>query len=145
MPILSAGRVAHHWRNISAPRSRQLRMYQFPSPLLLTAGSELVVLVFEQEVGFQMFDVWCRISGTKSRTGQKKGRSERAPNVTRSPRRIRPAADEGAYAPRNLFEQRPQILKHGVFFVRARALGKKELLAQVQCLSLHYRGIKPVL
>ena len=30
-----------------------------------------------------------------------------------------------------LFEQLPQILKHGVFFVRARAIGDKELLAQV--------------
>jgi hypothetical protein len=30
---------------------------------------------------------------------------------------------------RNLFEQRPQILKHGVFFVGARAIGEKELLA----------------
>ena len=32
-----------------------------------------------------------------------------------------------------LFEQRPQILKHGVFFVGARAISEKELLAQVQC------------
>src|SRR6266550_4524798 len=45
---------------------------------------------------------------------------------------------------RNLFEQLPQILKHGVFFVRARAIGEKELLAQVQCLSLHCRGTKPI-
>ena len=37
----------------------------------------------------------------------------------------------------NLFEQLPQILKHGVFFLRARAIGEKELLAQVQCLSLY--------
>src|SRR6266498_5571237 len=44
-----------------------------------------------------------------------------------------------------LFEQLPQILKHGVFFVRARAIGKKELLAQLQCLSLHCSGIKPIL
>ena len=44
----------------------------------------------------------------------------------------------------NLFEQLPQILKHGVFFVRARAIGDKELLAQVQCLSLHYSGTKPI-
>src|SRR5437762_1126693 len=43
-----------------------------------------------------------------------------------------------------LFEQLPQILKHGVFFVRARAIGEKELLAQVQCLSLHCSGIKPI-
>src|SRR5438094_6111393 len=46
---------------------------------------------------------------------------------------------------RNLFEQLLQILKHDVFFVRARAIGEKELLAQVQCLSLHSSGIKPVL
>ena len=45
---------------------------------------------------------------------------------------------------RNLFEQLPQILKHGVFFVRARAIGEKELLAQVQCLSLHCSGTKPI-
>src|ERR1041385_3245463 len=38
---------------------------------------------------------------------------------------------------RGLFEQLPQILKHDVFFVRARAIGDKELLAQVQCFSLH--------
>jgi hypothetical protein len=48
------------------------------------------------------------------------------------------------YSIRNLFEQLPQILKHGVFFVRARAISDKELLAQIQCLSLHCRGIKPV-
>jgi hypothetical protein len=30
----------------------------------------------------------------------------------------------------NLFEELPQILKHGVFFVRARAIGDKELLVQ---------------
>jgi hypothetical protein len=35
-------------------------------------------------------------------------------------------------APRNLFEQPPQILKHVVFFVRARAISDEELLAQVQ-------------
>src|SRR5256884_3492931 len=46
---------------------------------------------------------------------------------------------------RDLFEQLPQILKHGVLFVRARAIGDKELLAQVQCLSLHCRGTKPIL
>jgi hypothetical protein len=52
----------------------------------------------------------------------------------------------GAYAPRseNLFEQRPQILKHGVFFVRARAIGDKEFLAQVQCFSFHCSGTTPV-
>src|SRR5438552_5368606 len=44
----------------------------------------------------------------------------------------------------NLFEQLSQILQHGVFFVRAHAIGEKELLAQVQCLSLHCSGIKPV-
>jgi hypothetical protein len=38
---------------------------------------------------------------------------------------------------RNLFEQLLQILKHGVFFVRLRAIGEEEFLAQVQCLSLH--------
>src|SRR6266498_5258635 len=43
-----------------------------------------------------------------------------------------------------LFEQLPQILKHGLFFVRARAIGDKELLAQVQCLSLHCSGTKPI-
>src|SRR6266550_1816198 len=45
---------------------------------------------------------------------------------------------------RNLFEQLRQILKHGVFFVRASAIGEKELLAQVQCLSLHFSGTKPI-
>src|SRR5438067_3184506 len=45
----------------------------------------------------------------------------------------------------NLFEQFLQILKHGVFFVRARAIIDKELLAQVQCLSLHCSGTKPIL
>src|SRR4029077_20967309 len=44
----------------------------------------------------------------------------------------------------NLFEQLPQILKHGFFFVGARAISDKELLAQVQCLSLHCSGTKPV-
>ena len=44
----------------------------------------------------------------------------------------------------NLFEQLPQILKHGVFFVRARAISDKELLAQVQCLSLRCSDTKPV-
>jgi hypothetical protein len=44
----------------------------------------------------------------------------------------------------NLFEELPQILKDGVFFVRARAIGDKELLAQVQCLSLHCIGTKPI-
>jgi hypothetical protein len=45
---------------------------------------------------------------------------------------------------RCLFEQLSEILKHCVFFVRLRAIGEKELLAQVQCLSLHCPGIKPV-
>ena len=31
----------------------------------------------------------------------------------------------------SLFEQLPQILKHGVFFVGAHAISEKELLAQV--------------
>src|SRR2546429_1433733 len=44
----------------------------------------------------------------------------------------------------NLFEQLPQILKHGVFFVGARTISEKEFLAQVQCLSLHCSGIKPI-
>src|SRR5207248_8793612 len=44
----------------------------------------------------------------------------------------------------NLFEQLLQILKHGVFFVGASAIGNKELLAQVQCLSLHCSGTKPI-
>src|SRR6516225_11265294 len=44
----------------------------------------------------------------------------------------------------DLFEQLPQILKDGVFFVRARAIGDKELLAQVQRSSLHSSGTKPV-
>ena len=52
---------------------------------------------------------------------------------------------EGAYAPRTLFEQRPQILKHFVFFLRLRAIGEEEFLAQVQRFSSHCRGIKPVL
>jgi hypothetical protein len=34
-------------------------------------------------------------------------------------------------------------LKHFVFFVRARAISEKELLAQVQRLSFHCRGLKP--
>ena len=42
----------------------------------------------------------------------------------------------------NLFEQLSQILKHGVFFLRVRAISEKELLAQVQCSSFHCRGIK---
>src|SRR6266481_8196097 len=46
---------------------------------------------------------------------------------------------------RDLSEQLLQILKCVVFFVRLRAIGEKELLAQVQCLSLHCSGIKPVL
>jgi hypothetical protein len=50
----------------------------------------------------------------------------------------------GAYAPRNLFEQLPQILKHRFFFVSARAIGEKEFLAQVQCLCLYCIGTKPV-
>ena len=55
------------------------------------------------------------------------------------------ASTRDARAPQNLFEQPPQILKHVLFFVRARVDGEKELLAQVQCLSLHSRGFKPVL
>ena len=43
-----------------------------------------------------------------------------------------------------LFEQRPQILEHDVFFVGARAISEKKLLAQVQCLFLYGRGINPV-
>src|SRR3954468_2412402 len=43
------------------------------------------------------------------------------------------------------FEQLPQILKHGVFFARAGAIGEKELLAKVQCLSLYCSGTKPVI
>src|SRR4029453_1869787 len=43
-----------------------------------------------------------------------------------------------------LFQQLPQILKHVLFFVRARAIGDKELLAQAQCFSLHCIGPKPV-
>src|SRR5207248_10777417 len=54
-----------------------------------------------------------------------------------------PASAAGV-AVRSLVEQLPQILKHGVFFVRARAIGDKELLAQVQCLSLHCSGAKPI-
>ena len=42
-----------------------------------------------------------------------------------------------------LSEQLPQILKH-FFFVRARAISEKELLARIQCFFLHRRGIKPV-
>ena len=45
---------------------------------------------------------------------------------------------------KNLFEQLSQILKHGVFFLRARAIREKELLAQVQCLSLRCWGTKPI-
>ena len=37
---------------------------------------------------------------------------------------------------RCLFEQLSKILKHGVFFVRSRAIGEKELLAQVPMLVL---------
>ena len=60
----------------------------------------------------------------------------------------RPALKPGFNGPNNhwhLFEQLFQILKHGVFFVRVRAIGEKELLAQVQCLSLHCSGTQPVL
>ena len=35
-------------------------------------------------------------------------------------------------------------MNHGVFFLRARAIGDKELLAQVQSLPLHCSGIKPI-
>src|SRR5262249_6764038 len=52
---------------------------------------------------------------------------------------------EGSVMTWNLFEQLPQILKHFVFFVRARAISEKELLAQVQCFPFHCRRIKPVL
>ncbi len=45
---------------------------------------------------------------------------------------------------RNLFEQLPQMLKHDVFFVRLRAIGEKELLAQIQCLCLYRIGTKPI-
>ena len=48
-------------------------------------------------------------------------------------------------APRNLFEQLPQILKHFLFFIGARAISEKEILAEVQCLSLYCRGIESVL
>jgi hypothetical protein len=43
----------------------------------------------------------------------------------------------------DLFEQLLEIFKHGVLFVRPRAISEKELLAQVQCLSLHCSGTKP--
>src|SRR5260370_8553057 len=36
------------------------------------------------------------------------------------------------------------MLKDGVFVGRARAIGNKKLLAQVQCLSLHCSGTKPI-
>src|SRR5438093_8587509 len=64
---------------------------------------------------------------------------------TPSPARETRALPENAQIIPNVFEQLPQILKHGVFFVGARAIGDKELLAQVQCLSLHSLGTKPVL
>jgi hypothetical protein len=35
-------------------------------------------------------------------------------------------------------------LKHCVFFLRAGAIGEKELLAKLQCLSLYCRGSKPI-
>src|SRR5947207_15525534 len=78
-----------------------------------------------------MFEASFQISGRKSRAGQKKGRSARAPNTTRGARMLP-----------DLFEQLPQILKHGVFFLRARAIDEKELLAQVQGLSLHGSSTK---
>ena len=40
----------------------------------------------------------------------------------------------------DLFEQLPQILKHGLFFVRERAISDKELLAQVQRFPFHCNG-----
>jgi|RhiMetdeSRZDD1v2_1073273.scaffolds.fasta_scaffold191778_3 hypothetical protein len=46
-----------------------------------------------------------------------------------------------AYAPRNLFEQRLQILEDFVFFLRKRAIGEKELLAHIHCLSFQCRGV----
>src|SRR6476620_5399872 len=36
------------------------------------------------------------------------------------------------------------MLKHYVFFVRLRAIGEKELLAQVQCLCLYCVSTKPI-
>jgi len=36
------------------------------------------------------------------------------------------------------------MLKHDVFFVRLRAIGEKELLAQVQCLCLYCIDTKPI-
>ena len=36
------------------------------------------------------------------------------------------------------------MLKHNVFFVRLRAIGEKELLAQIQCLCLYRIGTKPI-
>jgi hypothetical protein len=43
---------------------------------------------------------------------------------------------------RTLLEWLPQVLKNGVFFVRAEAIDDKELPAQVQCFSLHCGGGK---
>ena len=82
-----------------------------------------------------------RVTQSPARTTQTGGRSARAPNVTHEARML-----PGTRTRRLplLFEQIFQILKHGVFFVRARAISDKELLAQVQCFSLHYSGIKPI-
>jgi hypothetical protein len=66
------------------------------------------------------------------------GRAEATAERLGTARRLQPF---GTY----LFEELPQILKHGIFFVRPRAIGEKELLAQVQCLPLYCCGTKPVL
>src|SRR5262249_33508815 len=81
----------------------------------------------------QIFDIGFLISERTSRAAQNKRRSARAPNATREARMLP-----------GLFEQRPQILQHGVLFLRARGIGEKELLAQVQCLCLHCIGTKPI-
>ena len=75
-------------------------------------------------------------------------RSVRAPDMTRAASPWLQRAVKARILPRartsRLFEQLLQILKHGVFFLRARAIGEKELLDQVQCLSLRCGGIEPV-
>jgi hypothetical protein len=136
------------------------------------AGSELVVLVLEEDVGCMISDLYL---GTSRRTRPlTRGVAGHVAHPIRSiliseafttentehaetsglPRIFNFSAAsavnnlkivrDGDRPSQRLFEQLPQMLKHDVFFVGARAIGEKELLAQVQCLRLYCIGTKPI-
>ena len=123
------------------PSLQLIQAFGLPTVAGLGAGSKLVVLVFEQDA------TNLRLPISELKLTRFPARSPlpiaALPSVSPIPSaRLPKLKSLGIY--QNLFEQLPQILKHGVFFLRARAIGEKELLAQVQCLSLHCSGTKPI-